>query len=65
MRGYEVRAGTDGGLYFGSKVPALVVEADSSEVVGIYPHRKSNHEVTIREVLTSRCASTYDMRLIS
>ncbi len=33
-------------------MPALVVVADSGEVLNIYPHRKSGREVTIREVLT-------------
>ncbi len=42
---------TNTGLFFGSQVPALVVVADSGEVLDIYPHRTSGREVTIREVL--------------
>ena len=40
------------GIFFGSQVPALVVVADSGEVLDIYPHRKSGREVTICEVRT-------------
>jgi hypothetical protein len=54
-RHYEVKpmfgTGRYTGLFFGSQVPALVVVADSGEVLDIYPHRKSGREVTIREVL--------------
>ena len=55
-RHYEVKAifgtGTYGGIFFGTDVPALVIETDSGEVLDVYPHRKSRREVTIREVLT-------------
>jgi hypothetical protein len=53
---YQVKAmfgtGIYGGIFFGSVVPALVIESDSGEVMDVYPHRKFNREVTIREVLT-------------
>jgi hypothetical protein len=53
---YEVKpifgTGNYGGIFFGRKVPALVIESDSGEVLDVFPHRKAGREVTIREVLT-------------
>jgi hypothetical protein len=43
--------GTSRGILFGTVVPALVVESESGDVIDVYPHRKAEREVTIREVL--------------
>jgi hypothetical protein len=54
-RDYDVKAvfglGTSRGILFGTVVPALVVESESGDVIDVYPHRKAEREVTIREVL--------------
>jgi hypothetical protein len=54
-RDYEVAGvfglGTSHGILFGTVVPALVVEFESGEVIDVYPHRKVEREVTVREVL--------------
>jgi hypothetical protein len=54
-RDYEVEAvfglGTSRGILFGTVVPALIVESESGEVIDVYPHRKVEREVTVREVL--------------
>jgi hypothetical protein len=60
VRHYEVHpmfgTGKYKGIFFGEKVPALVIVDDMGEVLDIFPHRKAGQEVTIRELLTPAIA---------